>query len=429
MENFIKMVIDSDPLVTELNRLAEFSDVPSPAVTRIMLSDSDLAARKYLCGLFQSAGLEVRTDPAGNLFARWVGTEPDLPAVGTGSHCDAIPHSGKYDGTVGVLGGLAAVRAMQKAGLRPRRSIDLVMFTSEEPTRYGVGCLGSRLLSGQLDPSDADQLVDSEEKTFATLRKETNLRGSLGDVPLPGDAYVAFVELHTEQGPLLEQKNIDIGVVTHIAAPSALRVSYQGVGGHAGTVLMEGRRDALLPAAKLVVAVDRAARDLGSKDTVATTGLLEVYPGAVNSIPRRTQLEIDIRDIALDRRDLVLAHIAREAQSLGEEHQQKTVVEQINADPPATCADLVVQAIEEACETAGVSHQRMISRAYHDSLFMAQVCPTGMIFIPCREGVSHHPDEFASPDALGNGALVLAHTLCQLAEAKPTRPKGKGSNV
>ena len=206
--------------------------------------------------------------------------------------------------------------------------------------------------------------------------------------------YQAFVELHIEQGPLLEQAGVPIGVVKAIAAPAAFRVIYEGSGGHAGAVLMPQRRDALLPAAKLALDVDEAARTLGGPDTVGTTGVLDVYPRAINSIPSRTLLEIDVRDIELARRDKVFEHLRRQAQLRGDEHRQTTTIEVINRDPPTTCDPQIVAAIEKSSADAGLKCQQMISRAYHDSSFMAQICPTAMIFIPCRNGYSHRPDEY-----------------------------------
>ena len=297
----MELTVDSATLSAELDRLAGFSDAPAPAVTRVMLSDTDLAARSWLQGLLAAAGLEVRIDAAGNIFARWVGTEAALPAVATGSHVDAIPHSGRYDGTVGVLGGLEAIRALQRWGFRPRRSIELIVFTAEEPTRYGVGCLGSRLMSGAMTASAAARLVDGDGLTFGQFCRRAGGLGGLEQVRLARGHYGAFVELHIEQGPLLEQAGLPIGVVTAIAAPASLRVTYEGSGGHAGAVLMVDRRDALLPAAELALAVAAAARDSGSDDTVATTGVLDVHPRAINSIPSRTCLEIDVRDVELAR--------------------------------------------------------------------------------------------------------------------------------
>jgi len=410
------VAIDIQRLSAELDRLAEFSDAPAPAVTRVMLSDTDLAARKYLIGLFESAGLKVRIDAAGNIFARWIGADPKLPAVATGSHTDAIPHAGKYDGTVGVIGGLEAIRSLQHSGFKPRRSIELIMFTSEEPTRYGVGCLGSRLTSGAMSPEAATKLVDSDGVSFGELHKRSAGSGGLSEVRMKPGHYHSFIELHIEQGPLLEQAGIPVGVVTAIAAPASLRVTYEGSGGHAGAVLMADRRDALLPAAELALLVDNAARKLGGPDTVATTGILDVHPRAVNSIPSRTYLEIDVRDIDGQRRDKVLQFIRDMAAQIGDRRRTNTTVELINADPPATCDAKIVAAIEATAAEADLKSQRMISRAYHDSLFMAQICPTAMIFIPCRNGYSHRPDEYASPEHIAAGVQVLAGTLSRLAQ-------------
>jgi hydantoinase/carbamoylase family amidase len=410
-----EVMVDIAKLSTELDRLAKFSDAPAPGVTRVMLSDTDLAARKWLMDLFTGAGLIVRVDAAGNIFARWIGSDAKLSAVATGSHTDAIPHAGMYDGTVGVLGGLEAIRSLQRVGFRLKRSIELIMFTSEEPTRYGVGCLGSRLMSGVMSADKAAKLKDSDGVAFGDFYHRAGAEGGLSDVRLERGHYHAFAELHIEQGPLLEKAGLPIGVVTAIAAPAALRVTYEGSGGHAGAVLMADRRDALLPAAKLALVIDEAARTLGGRDTVATTGVLDVHPRAINSIPSKTYLEIDVRDIDAARRDKVLERIRVRAKELGDEHHQTTTIEMINADPPATCDPNIVAAIEAACNEAELKSQRMISRAYHDSLFMAQICPTAMIFIPCRNGYSHRPDEYASPEAIEAGVRVLAGTLKRLA--------------
>lgn len=410
--------IDESRIGRELSRLAEFSAAPAPAVTRVLFSPEDLAARAYLSDLAAEAGLTVRTDAVGNLFMRWEGSQPDLPAVATGSHCDAIPHSGQYDGTVGVLGGLEAIRALQRCGAAPRRSIELVMFTAEEPTRYGIGCLGSRLLAGVLEPAAADALKDAEGTTLAQLRATAGCTGELASVELASGHYHRFVELHIEQGPLLERDGVDIGAVTAIAAPAALRVKYGGPGGHAGAVLMADRRDPLLPAARLALAVDRAARESGAPDTVATVGVMDVHPGAINSIPREVMLEIDVRDIDGPRRDAVLEQIDASAEQYGNDARCITAIEVLNADPPATCDKTIVAAVEAAAAAAGLSCQRMISRAYHDSLFMSLVTPTAMIFIPCREGISHRPEEYSAPGAMAGGVEVLARTLWQLASEK-----------
>jgi ureidoglycolate amidohydrolase len=406
--------VDAAQLSAELETLASFSESPPPAVTRIVFSEMDLRARAYLKTLFAEAALSVREDPIGNTFARWTGRDPALPPVATGSHCDAIPHAGRFDGTVGVLGGLEAIRALRRAGFEPARSIDLVLFTSEEPTRFGIGCLGSRLLSGSLDASARERLM-SEGHPLDAVRAAAGFSGSLADVPMQPGAYSAFVELHIEQGPLLERERIDIGVVTAIAAPASLRISVEGEGGHAGAMLMPDRHDAFLAAAEIALAIEAAARGTGAADTVATTGTCEVFPGAINSVPSRARLGVDVRDIELPRRDAVLDAIRRACDEVAARRGVTVVLEAINADPPARCAPAIVNAVAAACEARGLRHRMMISRAYHDSLFMSRIAPAGMIFIPCRGGVSHRPDEYASPEAIAHGTAVLADTLASLA--------------
>ena len=408
------IAIDGDRLWRELDELAQLSAVAAPAVTRIVFSDADRRAREYVKRLCREAFLEIREDSVGNTFARWAGTDVTLPPVASGSHIDAIPNAGRFDGTVGVLGAIEAVRALWRSGFRPHKSIEVILFTSEEPTRFGVGCLGSRLLSSGLDPDAADGLKDRDGRTLADVRAGAGFTGALSSVALGADAYAAFVELHIEQGPILETRGLDIGVVTAIAAPASLRVHIEGEGGHAGAVLMPERRDAFLAGAEVALAVEAAARGTGSIDTVGTVGVCDVFPGAINSVPSRTTLGVDVRDIDGRRRDAALAVIRQACDNIAARRRVSIVIETINADAPCQCAPAVIEAITAAATARGLGAASLISRAYHDSLFMSRVAPTGMIFIPCRGGVSHRPDEYASPEAIARGVAVLADTLAAL---------------
>ena len=407
--------VDSDALLDELRALATFSPLEPPAVTRVVFTEDDRRARAYVRRLAEAAGLHAREDAVGNAFFRLEGTAPDLPAVATGSHLDAIPNAGMYDGTVGVLGAIEAVLALRRSGFRPRRSIEIVLFTAEEPTRFGLGCLGSRLLSGSLDAERARGLRDAEGVSLDAARTRAGFEGPLEGVALSPGRYDAFVELHIEQGPILEREGVPIGVVTDIAAPASARVEIVGEGGHAGGVLMADRRDALVAAARIVAGVEAAARDAGSPDAVATVGLCDVFPGAVNSIPSRVALSLDVRDVDRARRDRVLATVERLGEEVAVERGVGVAFRLLNADPPARSDPRVVAAVEAACVAEGLGFRRMVSRAYHDSLFMSLVAPTAMIFIPCRHGVSHRPDEFASPEAIADGVRALARTLATLA--------------
>jgi ureidoglycolate amidohydrolase len=412
----MRIQIDSERIQSEIDELAKISEVPPPVVTRVLFSKADIEARTFVQERCSNLGLAVREDSVGNIFARWKGEDADLPAVATGSHIDAIPNAGKYDGVVGVLGALEAIRGLKRSGFKPRRSIELLIFTAEEPTRFGIGCLGSRLLGGVLAPEQALQLTDATGKRLADWLSEVyGQPGDLQSVRLVPNFYSAFVELHIEQGPLLERQRIDLGVVEQIAAPATLRLELIGEGGHAGAVLMSDRHDALLAGAEIALAVESATKGSQSPDTVGTTGVFRIEPGAVNSVPYRALLEIDVRDTQLSTRDIALRRIRESISAVAERRGVEAHLDVINQDAPAVCDASLVQAALQVAVRLGFSARQMVSRAYHDSLFMSQICPTTMLFIPCRNGVSHRPDEYAPPEAIYKGTLVLAQLLEQLA--------------
>ena len=411
----MKIEIDGERLTRVFEELARISEAAAPVVTRVVFTPADLEARAWMKSLCQDAGLDIREDAIGNTFARWIGTDPAAPAVGTGSHIDAIPNAGKFDGVVGVLGGLEAIRALQRAEFRPKHSIELLVFTSEEPTRFGIGCLGSRLLAGTLSADAGGRLVDKSGASVEEVRRQAGFSGELGDVKLPASYYKSFVELHIEQGPILEQERVPIGIVEEIAAPASLMITVEGSGGHAGGVLMPDRHDALCAAAELILALETTARSSGAIDTVATVGICEVFPGAINSIPARVRLSVDVRDTSLSRRDGVLRALDRIRHETADKRQVKIDSELLNADAPAECDRAIINALREACAKYSFNYRPMPSRAYHDSLFMARIAPVAMLFIPCRNGYSHRPDEYASPEDIARGTLVLAETLASLA--------------
>ncbi len=437
--------INSDRLLAELHELARITDCPTTedrslpeptqAVTRIVFTARDLEARAWLKSLAKGAGFRVREDAVGNTFMRWEGTDTAAGVVGTGSHTDAIPHAGMYDGTVGVVGGLEALRSLKESGFQPKRSLELLMFTSEEPTRFGIGCLGSRLLGGVMDPQSADELRDRLHETdpnapeglaLRDVREAAGFTGRLASVKLPANYYDAWVELHIEQGPLLERDGIQLGIVTNIAAPASYRYTVEGFGGHAGALLMPDRRDALCAAAEIILSVERhalaanaraKAEEQSGVDTVATVGMVSVHPGAVNSVPSRVQITLDIRDTDVSRRNSVMDALHADIREIQQRRGVRVTEELINADQPAHSDPRIVAALEDACGEEGASFRRMVSRAYHDTNFIAPIAPVAMLFIPCRNGVSHRPDEYATPEAIALGTRVLARTLAKLSIA------------
>lgn len=411
------IAINQTFLEETIETLATYSDAEAPAVTRVLFTPTELEARAFIRTLMENEGLAVREDAVGNIFGRWQGSEPDRPPIATGSHIDAIPFSGRFDGTVGVLGALEAMRALREGGFTPRRSIDLIMFTAEEPTRFGIGCLGSRALAGNLSPEDLVDLKDSDNQPFDMVRQAAGYDEPLDSVLLPKEAYAGFVELHIEQGTRLEESGNSIGIVTAIAAPATLRVVLYGDGGHAGTVLMPQRHDALAAAAELVLAVERAAQESDSADAVATVGLCHVYPNAVNSIPSRVLMEIDIRDIDLASRDAMVETIKHAVAEICAKRSLKAHVSVLNANKPSRSGDVIVETLEQVAQEQGYGYQKLVSRAYHDALFMAEICPTAMIFVPSQHGYSHRPEEFTAIEDIVRGVDVLAHTLARLSSA------------
>jgi ureidoglycolate amidohydrolase len=410
----MNLEIDSARLLSEIEELALISDAAPPAVTRILFTPTDMRAREWIINRFTSAGLAVRQDAVGNTFARWQGSDPSAPPIGTGSHIDAIPNAGKYDGVVGVLGGLEAIRALQRAGFRPKHSIELLLFTSEEPTRFGIGCLGSRMLSGALSEDGARGLIDRTGESLDEVRRKAGLTGELEAVRLPSGHYKAFLEMHIEQGPVLERERVPLGIVTKIAGPASARISIQGSGGHAGAVLMPDRHDALCAAAELILGIEHAARASGSTDTVATVGMCDVFPGAINSIPSQVGISADLRDTDLARRDTVMQAVESAAKGISERRGVSIRIEMLNQDAPAECAPEIINALAMVCRKHQLQFLSMVSRAYHDTMFMARVAPVAMLFIPCRNGYSHRPDEYAAIEDIARGTLVLADTLADL---------------
>ncbi|GAA0142460.1 hypothetical protein Leryth_019790 [Lithospermum erythrorhizon] len=410
--------VDTQGLQKQFDELASFSDSPAPSVTRILYSENDVLGRRYIKNLMSLSGLSVREDAIGNIFGRWNGDEPELAAVSTGSHTDAIPYSGKYDGVLGVLGAIEAINVLKRSGFKPKRPLEVIMFTSEEPTRFGISCLGSRLMAGIKEHAELlKNTVDNQNISFFDAAKAAGYSNveNLSSAFLNKGSYSAFVELHIEQGPILEEEAIPIGVVTAIAAPASIKVDFEGNGGHAGAALMPTRNDAGLAAAELALAVEKHVLDSGSIDTVGTVGILDLHPGAINSIPSKSHLEIDTRDIDEKRRNTVVEKIHQSALSIS--NKRRVMLSQfkiINQDPPASSEEFIIKAAESSARELNLPYKKMISRAYHDSLFMARISPMAMIFVPCYKGYSHKPEEYASPEAITDGVKVLALTLAKL---------------
>lgn len=396
--------------------LARFNDDPEAGgITREVYTPTYATALEWVAERMRAAGLQTRLDAVGNLFGRWAGAEPEAPVVITGSHVDTTLNAGAYDGVLGVLGAIEAVRALRERGAAPRRSIDVVAWAGEEP-RFGTGCVGSRAAAGELERADLDRLVDRDGTSMARALTEAGFDPDrLADARIDPAGVHALVELHIEQGIVLETHGEQVGVVTAIAAPHDFRLTFRGAATHAGATPMGLRRDALAGAAEAMVALERSARESPSATTVGTVGVLRARPGAINVVPGEVELDVDVRDSDLAAREQVVQAIVAAAREIGARRSLEVEVTPIVEDVPVTCDADVVAAAQEACRELDLTFRLMTSGAYHDAMMMGRRVPVGMIFVPSAGGVSHHPDEYTSPDDLERGVRVLAGTLARLA--------------
>jgi hydantoinase/carbamoylase family amidase len=396
--------------------LAQFNDDPAAGgITREVYTPTYATALEWVAERMRAAGLQTRLDAVGNLFGRWPGGDPDAPLVLTGSHVDTTLNAGRYDGVLGVLGAIEAVHALRAADVRPRRGIDLVAWAGEEP-RFGTGCVGSRAAAGELTAADLDRLRDRDGTSMAQALRAAGFEPDrLAQARIDPATVHALVELHIEQGVVLETHGEPIGAVTAIAAPHDFRLTFTGAATHAGATPMGLRRDALAGAAEAMVALERLARESPSATTVGTVGVLRLRPGAINVVPGEVELDVDVRDSDLAAREQVVDGIVAAAREIAARRALEVTVTPIVEDVPVACDPRVVEASEAACRELGLASRRMTSGAYHDAMVLGRHVPVGMIFVPSVGGVSHHPDEYTAPEDLDRGVQVLAGTLARLA--------------
>ena len=331
----------------------------------------------------------------------------------TGSHVDTTLNAGRYDGVVGVLGAIEAVVSLRDRGLR--RAIEVVAFAGEEP-RFASGCIGSRAVMGELSRADLDRLVDRDGVSLAQALAGAGFEPDAIDTALWDPASVhAFVELHIEQGIVLESSGEQVGVVTAIAAPHDLRITLQGAADHAGATPMALRRDALAGAAEAMVELEKLAVGSPSGTTVGTVGVMRVRPGAINVVPGEVEFDVDVRDSDGEARQAVVDGLLAVVGVLAAKRGLTAIVEEIVRDEPGTCAPFILEAADAACASLGVSHRHMISGAYHDALILSRKIPVGMLFVPSAGGISHHPDEHTDREDIDRGAAVLGEVLATLA--------------
>lgn len=383
--------------------------------SRLVFGEAEWAATDYFAERMRGAGLAVRMDAFGNLVGRLEGSDPAAPAVATGSHLDTVPEGGNFDGVVGSVAGLGAVMRLVARG-RCRHPLEVIVFRGEESSRFGIHTMGSKAMSGIATLEGWRKLADRSGTTLAQALAVggLDLERLPAAVRRPGELR-AFVEVHIEQCFVLEQAGIPIGVVEAIAAPIRLKVGVEGIASHSGATPMGKRRDALVTASKLVLAVEAEAKRRADRRVVGTVGILTVQPGALNVVPGRAELWVDIRGIDAASLGEAAEAFTAAAQRIAAEEGTQVRVEVVSRDEPVPMDPGVIDTIEAACRRLALPHQRMPSGAGHDAMNMARIAPAGMIFIPCRGGVSHNPEEHAATEDIVRGMDVLTETLSELA--------------
>lgn len=383
---------------------------------RLAFTESDRQARQYVINLMQDMGLAVREDAFGNVIGRLEGTDPHAAPVVTGSHIDTVPEGGKYDGIVGVAGALYALGKLKARGPLTH-PIEIIIFMAEESSRFGFATMGSKAMAGQVNQTSWNKAKDKDGVTLSEAMNTFNLdlANIKQAVRKPGEIK-AFIEMHIEQGSVLEATGNKIGVVTAIAAPTRLKITVKGFAAHSGTTPMEERQDALVSAAMIVLAIQEIGFAESRHGTVATVGNLIVQPGVMNVVPSLVEMWVDIRGVNHDSIIECLQDVKDAVSSIAESQETPAAIDILASDKPIQMHEEVRAVIAEAAKACGVSYQDIHSGAGHDAMNMALIAPAGMIFIPCRQGISHNPEEYADPADIQIGADVLAEALYQLAK-------------
>lgn len=397
---------DPDRMEHRIDALGQFGKNREGGVSRVAFSDADIAGREYIKDLMHEAGLSVRVDTAGNIIGRREGSEDGLPPIMFGSHIDSVPGGGNYDGDVGVIGAIEVAQMMHERGIATRHPIEVVSFTDEEG-----GLTGSRAMAGKL--GDSAMVVMSH--SGMTIRD--GIRHVGGDpnrldlaVRKPGE-IAAFVELHIEQGAVLDEEGVDIGVVEGIVGIRWWDVTIEGFANHAGTTPMDKRWDAMVTAAELTLAINRIATELPGRQ-VATVGRIQAFPGAPNVIPGEVVMSLEVRDLEAGKIQQVFDLIQAEATRIGDTRFTPVRFHELDvAAPPAPTDEQMRRIISASAADLGMSYRLMPSGAGHDAQDMAAIAPTGMIFVPSKDGISHSPKEFTSAEDMANGASVMFRTV------------------
>ncbi|MBN3520612.1 M20 family metallo-hydrolase [Algoriphagus lutimaris] len=401
--------VNQERLFNSIQQLATYGKNPAGGSDRVAYSKHDIAARAYVKELMIGAGLEVSVDYAGNLIGKKAGKNPNLKPIAFGSHIDEVPNGGDYDGPVGSMSAIEVVQTLSENQVTTNHPLEVILFTNEEG-----GVVGSRALVGQLS-TEALQVRSSSGLTqYEGIKAVEGNPDRIEDIKRNKGDLAAFLELHIEQGGNLDREGVAIGVVEGIVAIQWYEFTFKGFANHAGTTPMNMRKDPMLPAARLILAVNEIVNSFDGAQ-VATVGKIEAFPGAGNVIPGEVKLNVEIRDLSSEKIHQVYQAIEKKAQMLAKESGTEVSVHHIEvASKPALANPEIQKVIESSAKELGLSSMYLPSGAGHDAQEMARLAPIGMIFIPSKDGISHSPQEYSSPEDIGNGANVLLRTILTL---------------
>ncbi|ALX47739.1 Zn-dependent hydrolase [Lentibacillus amyloliquefaciens] len=403
-------------LQESLEKLNEYTD-GGPGINRLAYTNTEKQAKEYLKGLFEQEGLMVKMDAVGNIIARREGANPDLSSVAIGSHIDSVYEAGRFDGTVGVMTGLELIRSMNEQSITTEHPVEVISFASEESSRFGMATMGSKAMAGLLNPEDISDLTDKDDISLKDAFREHSLDiDKMHEARRSSREFKSFLELHIEQGPVLENEDKQIGIVTGIAGPTRFTLQISGQASHSGTTPMGYRHDALLGASEVALALESIAHSEASNDTVATIGVCEVKPGGMNIVPGEVDLKVDIRGTSAASREKVVTYLFNTIKSV-ERSRQLTITSSKLADEPSVdMSEDTIASLQEICDSNDYAYRLMPSGAGHDAMNMARLCPAGLVFIPSKNGVSHNPEEFTSWEQIETGINLMESQVLKSAK-------------
>jgi len=411
--------INKRRLLRDLNAVSRIGIGDHGSVTRLVFSIKELRSRQFLIHQMRQIGLQIHIDRIGNIFGRLDGANAKAPALLVGSHLDTVIHGGKFDGTMGVIAALEAVRILKEQKLVLQSPVEVVCFVGEESSRFGYSTLGSSLVAGEIRAKDLAHAADAQGTKLEDILASMGIyRNNLRSMSRDPSTIRAYLELHIEQGPILEAKKKPIGIVTSIAAPTRFRVVLTGQADHSGTTPMEMRKDALVAASEFIVALEKICRRYSRMEkgrVVGTVGAISIEPGVINAIPGKAELSVDIRSIAAEAKRRVVRLVQARIREIARRRKIQVKILPLREEDPVPLDKWLIHLLKECCEMRNIAYEIMPSGAGHDAMQMAKVTPAGMLFIPSRRGISHSPLEWSEPEDICLGAQLLLDSVIRVA--------------